>query len=110
MKESFSKNDSNVIKGVAIIMMMWHHCFLSGRSDSYIISFWPFFKEQVVAMAGFFKICVSLFAFVSGYGLYQSFNKNYSNKKIVGGYEFSKWILFRYVRSFSGYWFIVFIS
>ena len=33
MRTSLSKNDSLVIKGVALLLMMWHHCFLTGRFD-----------------------------------------------------------------------------
>ena len=95
----FLKKDSLSIKGIAILMMIWHHCFLAGRFESYDIIFFPLAESQVVNMAAFCKICVSLFAFVSGYGLYLSFTKNLNQ----GG----DWIKNRLIRLLSGYWFIV---
>lgn len=83
-------------------MMLWHHCFLAGRFENYSIIFSPLAESQIVNIASFFKICVSLFAFVSGYGLYLSFTKNSSQ----GGY----WIKNRLIRLLSGYWFIVLLA
>ena len=106
----FTKNHSAIIKGVAILMMMWHHCFLPGRYEHYSIIFWPLAENQAVNIAGYFKICVSLFVFVSGYGLYLSYvnckhaSSTRSNKVATG------WILSRLVKTLSGYWFIVLAS
>lgn len=44
-----------MIKGAAILMMMWHHCFLKGRYEKYAISFWPLSESQVVHVASFSK-------------------------------------------------------
>ena len=102
LKTIFSKKDSLAIKGIAIVMMLWHHCFLSGRFETFTISFYPFSQSQIVNMAAFFKICVSLFAFVSGYGLYLSYQKNTKETNI--------WIKTRLIKLLSGYWFIVILS
>lgn len=102
MKSTLSKKDSLAIKGIAIVMMLWHHCFLSGRFEAFTINFYPFSQSQIVNMATFFKICVSLFAFVSGYGLYLSYQRN-TNKIDV-------WIKSRLIKLLSGYWFIVILS
>ena len=104
-----SRKDSLVIKGVALLAMMWHHCFLSGRFDGFMISFLPLTQGQVENIAAFSKICVSLFAFVSGYGLCASLQnlfqeEEFSSKKV------SKWVLTRYIKSFSGYWLIVVLA
>ncbi len=102
MKEKFTAKNSAAIKGIAILMMLWHHCFLSGRFEKYLIIFSPLMESQVINIASFCKICVSLFAFVSGYGLYLSFAKNLSRGR--------DWIQSRLVRLLSGYWFIVLLS
>ena len=99
---SFTKKESMSIKGIAILMMIWHHCFLAGRFEDYEIVFLPLAQSQVVNVASFCKICVSLFAFVSGYGLYISFIKDLSQ----GGH----WIKNRLIRLLSGYWFIVLLA
>lgn len=102
MKDSFSKYDSAAIKGIAICMMLFHHCFLSGRFDDYSVIFAPFSQTQIVHMASFFKICVSLFAFVSGYGLYISYKNNSKSTSV--------WLKERLIRLLSGYCFIVILS
>lgn len=94
-----------MIKGAAILMMMWHHCFLKGRYEKYAISFWPLSESQVVHVASFFKICVSLFAFVSGYGLYLA----YQRKKETGE-KTDRWLARRLIKLLSNYWFVVVLS
>ena len=83
-------------------MMMWHHLFLKGRFETYSIIFTPLTAEQVTRIASYCKLCVSLFAFISGYGLW----KSYTSTK----YSPQKWCLQRYLKTFSGYWFIVILS
>ena len=35
----FTKKDSTAIKGIAILMMLWHHCFMAGWFDEYSLIF-----------------------------------------------------------------------
>ena len=107
MEHNFDARKSQIVKGVAILLMMWHHCFLSGRFDGFTISFFPLTEGQVTLFAAFCKICVSLFAFVSGYGLffsYQKWMRDHTSSSCV------RWLWQRYVRTFSGYWLIVVLS
>lgn len=102
-KLKFDKNTSLGLKGVAILLMLLHHNFsIRSLSDKYAISFFPFRKEWILNMADMSKICVSIFAFISGYGLYLSYKKSRIDSK--------KWIFCRYVKTFSGYWFIWILS
>lgn len=95
----FDKQASLVLKGIAIIMMMLHHNFRTpSLYSNYAISFYPFSESHVVTVASACKICVSIFAFITGYGLYAS----YSHNKISP----TKWVFQRYVKTFSGYWFV----
>lgn len=98
-----TKDDSMVIKGVAILAMMWHHCFLKGRFDNYALTFGPFDVGMVTNVAAFLKICVSLFAFVSGYGLYCSLRS-----KERGNLD--TWYATRYIKTFSDYWLVVLLG
>ena len=69
-----TKNDSLRLKGVAMLMMLFHHLYCDvSRFDGYVIDFAPFGQDAVVGVAFFFKLCVSIFAFVSGYGLLMSY-------------------------------------
>ena len=108
MSDSFSKRDSAIVKGCAILLMMVHHCFLSGRFSDFSIDFYPFTQSTITNFAAFSKICVSLFAFVSGYGMYCSLKQLSVEHSSQG--KISVWIWRRYVRSFSDYWLVVVLS
>lgn len=101
-KSAFGVNDSTALKGIAIILMLLHHCFrLQSRMDKYDVITWPFEVETVVDFAGMFKICVSIFAFITGYGLYLS-----AKKKCTGLKETELWTVNRLVKTLSGFWFV----
>ena len=65
----FGSQESLGVKGIAIIMLICHHCFLGsarykGQAVTFIIpeNIWNY-------VALFFKICVCIFAFISAYGI-----------------------------------------
>lgn len=65
----FNVYNSNCLKGIAIIMLIIHHCFLSpkryaGQTLTFLIP-----EGYINYVALFFKICVCLFAFISAYGI-----------------------------------------
>ncbi len=105
MQQDLTKQDTQAIKGIAILLLLWHHCYYEGRYPEEVLSFFPFLELQVINLANFFKICVSLFAFVSGYGLYVSYTQEQPTSNRV-----SCWCISRYVKSFSGFWFVVLLS
>ena len=96
----FDRNASTALKGIAIIMLLFHHSFgKAGYYEGYTVFFFPFAETQINNIAVSFKICVAIFAFISGYGLFL----NYQEKdKTLSS---SKWCIQRYIKSFSGYWF-----
>ena len=96
---SFDKNASRALKGIAILLMILHHNFRSVELfKSYSVSFFPFQEQQVINLALSCKICVSIFAFISGYGLFLSYRDSKTNA--------SAWVAKRYILTFSGYWFV----
>lgn len=106
---SFTSKDSLALKGIAILMLMFHHCFMdAARLEGYEISFFPFTQELVIDVSYMFKICVSFFAFISGYGLYLSAKSKCTDVKST-----EKWIVSRIFKTLGGFWFVyvlVFIS
>jgi len=110
IKTEFNKNNTLSLKGIAIIMMLFHHLF---RKEALFIdhnvSFFPFGQEFIVELSATFKICVSIFAFITGYGLLVSLKKlevNYSwNQKQIG-----KWIGKRLLKTLSGFWVIALLT
>lgn len=109
-KKEFSKTNTLALKGIAIIMMIFHHCFrVETLFKGYDVSFFPFTKNFIVDVSATFKICVSIFAFITGYGLLNSLKKlkndfNWSNKKIT------IWTLNRLIKVLSGFWIIAILS
>ena len=95
----FDKRQTFIAKGMATLMLLWHHLF-----GSYSI-----FLDKVISLlsfkgipveciiASFCKICVAIFVLLSGYGLYKSYNKKSNdytvlskNQKIIGDITFVK--------------------
>ncbi len=102
-KIKFDKSNSLALKGIAILLMMLHHNFREvSLFEDYTVSFFPFPQEWIVNAASMAKICVSLFAFISGYGLYLSCKNDNSTP--------TKWVIIRYIKTFSGYWLIWILS
>lgn len=101
-KNAFGINDSLALKGIAIVIMMFYHCFYEPeRFQNYTVNFAPFGQDFVMQISFSFKICVSLFAFISGYGLYLS-----AKNKCIGEKATEKWVISRLIKTLSGFWFV----
>jgi len=102
MKQIFSREDTKVMKGVAIILMLAHH--LWAFPDRYPVGFafysWLSVEGQPleVFLGSFGKICVAMFMFLGGYGMYWKTRKR-------GG------IFLDIIHLYKGYWkvFLIFI-
>lgn len=72
----FEKEDTLLIKGIAVAMMLIHHVlFFEGRlnADMLPVAFVPIMDTSLAKyIAGFCQVCVSLFIFLSGFGLMRS--------------------------------------
>ena len=78
-----SKNDSLALKGIAILMMYVHHFYLSpDRWAGYAVDFFPLTADMTVYIAEFFKTCVCIFVFITGYGMTQSLKKNHPDLNV----------------------------
>lgn len=60
-----SLNETNAIKGIAIIAMLVHHLFYEH----------PEYGESTYQLALIGKVCVAMFLFLSGYGLSVQYSK-----------------------------------
>lgn len=61
-----SKTDIDVLKGIALLLLLCHHCFANGEPYNDIFVFGiPLIHKFCV----FCQLCVSVFVFLSGYGL-----------------------------------------
>lgn len=106
MKTGLTKNDSLAIKGIAILILLFHHLYTSAdRFSNFDVSFAPLNQHLVVSLAFSLKICVSIFAFISGYGLLKSISKTTLTRKNV-----VIWNTSRLIKTMSGFWFIYIIA
>lgn len=72
----FSREDTNRVKGFAILLMLMHHCFLSpDRYEGQAVIFAPFSEGFINDVALAMKVCVALFVFLSGYGIMSGYTK-----------------------------------
>lgn len=93
-----SLQDTNIIKGIALIFLLWHHLFYTGDMPVDDISIG---KYPLVLTTGIWcKVCVAIFVFLSGYGLTISTEKNGG---IINLWQFYKK---RYMKLMINYWFI----
>lgn len=81
MKERIlTKDNSKILQGIAILMMVYHHIFIDGNlwcinEGTSLINIFNFINIGKAAtaqmnFAWFCKICVAIFAFASGYGIF----------------------------------------
>jgi len=89
--------DTNVLKGIALLLLLCHHCFVPGQTYDDII----LFGHPVVQNIGeFSKLCVTIFVFLSGYGLTIQTMAKGSIGNIFAFYRR------RYVKLMINYWLI----
>lgn len=111
-KKYASREDIKIIQGIAVMLMVFHHLF--GFPDRVSVSYYApldfglIHLETIIAYFG--RICVAIFSFCSGYGLYQKNMTIAQSGKwtLFGGY---KEILQSIKKFYFRYWivFIVFI-
>lgn len=71
---SFSKTHTQIAKGIAILMMLYHHLYVvPERIDNNFFSLIDqFIPNAQITIAVFCKLCVCIYVFLSGFGLYHS--------------------------------------
>lgn len=107
-KYSFSKDDTLLLKGVAIIMMMYHHCFLDEeRFAGHEIIPAPISLRLLMDTSNFCKLCVAIFVFLSAYGMTVSIKKIKDDMKL-SAQEFTLYTKKRYFNLMQG-WSFVFV-
>ena len=97
-----SKKASSIAKGIAILMMLFHHLFYSEaniqrNSGGLELSFWPFSVDEAVLFAKAMRICVAVFVFITAYGTFVQLAKkteghNTDLPRIYAAYSTSHWV------------------
>lgn len=102
-KSGFTKNDTAIVKGIAIIFMFMHHLFAFPdriKDGASYISLFSISGTNMEFLIGTFgKICVAMFLFLSGFGIYKKITDNRENTisvifKQLNGLYINYWIIF----------------
>lgn len=94
-----------MIQGIAVLLMMYHHFFLD--PSELALSYGNI--ELVKQTAWFGKICVGMFAFVSGYGVLYGFSALKREQFFTTLWENYRKTFTRVLRVFGKYWYVLLI-
>ena len=101
---SFSKKDTSAVKGIAILLMFAYHCFSTiDRMQGVDVSFYPFSKEFGMYLAGQMNVCVSMFLFLSVYGMTVSAKKAFPDYRMTSR-QCTEFVCVRYIKLMSSFW------
>lgn len=99
---SFSQEDSLIAKSIAIILMVSHHLFRfpDRLVEATYTPIFPFFLNFEFWVGDFGKICVAMYLFLSGYGLFHIITRSEKTVRevIKRGFKF-----------FLNYWIVLLI-
>lgn len=111
MSKGITSKQSVMLQGLAAAMMLYHHLFI--RPDMLFVEYSTLLGEtREIRLALFCKLCVAIYAFVSGYGICSVFLRAASEGK-KGMHFFTLLrqdyilVLQKLLRFFSIYWFCV---
>lgn len=98
MDNFLSREDTKILKAIAVILMLAHHLWafpdrIAGGELKHLLSFLG--TSSIAYVGSFGKICVSLFFFLGGYGVYiSSYGKRYDIVTHVKRLYISYWKVF----------------
>lgn len=106
----FTKRDTNICKGAAILMMLFHHLFNDyGEYAGHPVNYWPLTGDQTTLLACLCGGCVTIFVFLSGYGLACSYDTRFGDRE-PNGEEMTGFIGVRCLRLLERYWFVFLLA
>lgn len=89
--EKFDVSITNASKGMALMLILWHHLFYEKPESGFIV-----FQTALLA-----KVCVGIYVVLSGYGLAESIKKK--------GLELGAFYKRRLLKLYMNYWLIALI-
>lgn len=98
---TFTKKHTEVCKGIAVLLLLWHHLYYMHPEQGWLV-----YHTAVYA-----KVCVHIFLILSGYGLFYSMRKRESNMMLNSESELRRlWSFYksRFMTLMPRYW-IIFI-
>ncbi len=88
-----TKQDSEVIKGAAILMLLFYHLYYYvPMFDVSSVSFAPFGVDAVMRFSRIWNVCVNMFLFVTVFGMYRSMQSRDQRPSKLFRYTVSRFI------------------
>ena len=104
-KSMFTKKDTDFCKGIAIVLMIFHHLFNDYEEyEGIIVNYSPFSGDYLMHLAMLARVCVAIFVFLSGYGIASTYRKKFG-QRIPDKKEIGVFVWNRYWKLMAGYWF-----
>lgn len=102
-----SKSEAAMLQAVAVMLMVWHHLFAFPERIAvpHVLVLDRFFEIESL-LAYFGRICISVFAFVSGYGMRKKIVNAKSRTGILKNYQT---VLMQLLKFFGRYWMVFFV-
>ena len=91
-----SLNDTMLLKGVALLLLLAHHLFYQGIGYNDVHLYGSHYLVKEIGIIS--KFCVAIFVFLSGYGLTVNAEKSLTSLKTF--------YVHRFVKLMANYWFI----
>jgi len=102
-EKGFLKEDTDFVKFFAVLMLLFHHAYLyNPYAESADIFYQPFSRAAVLEAAVLCRSCILVFAMLSGYGLYVTYQCHCT----AGSGSCWNFIGSRLVRMMKNYWLI----
>ena len=100
----FSKYVTSAAKGIAIMLMLFHHLFICAPSfvQQYGVTSLFVSSETIMAISNFGKVCVAVFVVLSAYGITISLDNNKNSLKTC--------VMRRFWKLESNFWFVFVIA
>ncbi len=100
----FSRQDTDICKGIAILMMYVHHLFLTSDTKGMEhVVFWLLPESQLVFLAKACKLCVAVFVFLTAYGTTLSYERKCGKDSVADWFAYSRR---RYCSLMTGFWIV----
>ena len=102
-----TKKQSAILQGIAIWMMLYHHLYSYAAEYESLL---PFMQADTARrIAWFCKICVGIFAFVSGYGLYYGMERQPRERFFGRMLAEYRSVLLRILKLYAKLWLVLLI-
>lgn len=106
----FDIRQTNIAKGVAVLILLWSHLFIGTQDNASFISICTLSGLAIeTEMVNYFSVCVSIFCLLSGYGIYMSYMSFSQKHKLEEKVNIKYNVLFvikHLLKLLSGFWFI----